>query len=273
MTAPRTTVGVVNYSLLYFYYSKNPFFCQEASHEISLLHKKKVVALCNFHKVGKYAKIHTLPLAFPCELCYNTNIMLCEVTMKSVYLFCTKWFFFLTELPLLYFFVLTVDMHDKSTELLGYYPLETVLVLAMLFILVYYFRAVGFSADEIRMYGLFSSREKSLIHEGDTLLLTLRSRRRLRVELFGTDGGNPTLEWLRTEEYEAQEINLFRGKALGTRRTVLRILRFSGVPREVSAPLLFAEGGFSAEYDTVALSCEKKEEVYEVHLRFLTLPE
>lgn len=191
--------------------------------------------------------------------------------MKSVFLFCTKWFFFLTELPLLWLFIYTVDRHGISDDLLGYYPLEIALLCGMLAILLYFFRFISFNADEIRQYGLFSSREKSLIREGDTLVLTLRSRRRMRVELFGTDGGDPALEWLRTEDYEPQQINRFRAKAIGTRRAAFRILRFYGVPKEVF-PALFADGGFAAEYETVSLSSQKTETALELRLHFLTLP-
>ena len=54
--------------------------------------------------------------------------------MKNIFLFCTRWYVFLTELPLLYLFVLTVDLHKKSEDLLGFYPLEIVLVFFVFFI-------------------------------------------------------------------------------------------------------------------------------------------
>lgn len=192
--------------------------------------------------------------------------------MKNIFLFCTKWYVFLTELPLIYLFVLTVDLHGQSKELLGFYPLEIVLVFFIFFILVYFFRVVGLSHDEVRMYGLFSSREKAMIREGDTLVLTVLPRRRLRVELFGTDGGVPALEWLREEGRAPQDVNLFRGKANGGLRTVARILRFYDVPSDEIASLLAAERE-QRDYETVALSVEKKEESFEVRLKFLVLPD
>lgn len=179
---------------------------------------------------------------------------------------------FLTELPLLYLFVLTVDLHTKSEDLLGYYPLEIVLVFFIFFILVYFFRVIGLSYDEVRMYGLFSSREKSMLHEGDTLVLTVLPRRRLRVELFGTDGGVPALEWLREEGRAPEDVNLFRGKANGGRRSVGRILRFYGVPSADIPSLLSAEAEMR-DYETVTVAVEQKEESFEVRLRFLVLPE
>lgn len=192
--------------------------------------------------------------------------------MKNIFLFCTKWYVFLTELPLIYLFVLTVDLHGQSKELLGFYPLEIVLVFFIFFILVYFFRVVGLSHDEVRMYGLFSSREKAMIREGDTLVLTVLPRRRLRVELFGTDGGVPALEWLREEGRVPQDVNLFRGKANGGLRTVARILRFYDVPSDEITSLLAAERE-RRDYETVALSVEKKEESFEVRLKFLLLPD
>lgn len=192
--------------------------------------------------------------------------------MKSVFLFCTKWYVFLTELPLVYLFVLTVDLHEKSDALLGFYPLEIVLVFFIFFILVYFFRVIGLSHDEVRMHGLFSSREKAMIREGDTLVLTILPRHRLRVELFGSDGGVPMLEWLREEGRAPEEVNLFRGKANGGRRSAARILRFYGVPSEDIPALLDAERE-TRDYETVALVVEKKEESFEIRLKFLVLPE
>lgn len=192
--------------------------------------------------------------------------------MKNIFLFCTRWYVFLTELPLLYLFVLTVDLHKKSEDLLGFYPLEIVLVFFVFFILIYFFRVIGLSHDEVRMYGIFSSREKAMIREGDTLVLTVLPKGRIRVELFGTDGGVPALEWLREEGRAPEEVNLFRGKANGGRRSVARILRFYGVPAEDASALLAAEREVR-EYETLTLATEAKEESFEVRLTFLQLPD
>lgn len=192
--------------------------------------------------------------------------------MKSVFLFCTRWYVFLTELPLVYLFVLTIDLHGQSDSLLGFYPLEIVLVFFIFFILVYFFRVIALSPDDVRMHGLFSSRERAMIRAEDTLVLTILPRHRLRVELFGSDGGVPMLEWLREEGRAPEQVNLFRAKANGGRRSVARILRFYGVPSADIPALLDAERA-TRDYETVTLSVERTEEKFEVRLKFLVLPE
>lgn len=157
--------------------------------------------------------------------------------MRHKLLFGTKLRFYLTEIPLIYLFLITKKYNAQSDGLLRLYPLMVVTVGAMLFILLYYLRGVILYADEIRDLGLFSERNRVLCEEGQTLTLTLLPRRKIRVELYGENREGEGLSLL-GERDRPKVINLYRGRALGSVRTVRSILTFYGVPTEAADALV-----------------------------------
>jgi hypothetical protein len=176
--------------------------------------------------------------------------------------------FYLTELPIVILFAIAYHYNGYSTNPTKLYPLLIFLGLAMIFILVYFFRAISVSFEEVRYHGIFSSKDHSDITEGKELILTLYRKRRMRVELYGNDGVSPDFDWIKNgENYEPIDIYLFRGKAIGGKRKLSSLLRYFGVD-EVGIVSVLEENKFSGEYEYVSLVSAKKEDETEVRLKF-----
>lgn len=180
--------------------------------------------------------------------------------MKFVFLFCSKLRVYLTELPVIILLAVAMHYNDGSDELFKLYPLQIFLILVMIFILVYFFRAITITYDEIRYHGLFSSRDSAVINKDKTLIITMKAGRRLTVELFGNDGKHPSLDWLKDADTPPVDIFLFRGKAIGGKRAVRSVLKYFGVEAE-DLERVFSEDSFSREYDDVLLTVEKTEDI------------
>lgn len=173
----------------------------------------------------------------------------------------------LTELPVIGLLVLAIYFNGSAGGDLKLYPLITVLSLAVIFILIYLFRVVVISAEEIRAIGPFSSKDKAIINKDKTLILTLKERGRLIVTLFGNDGERPALDWAKGDDYIPVDINLFREKVEGRRRSARKILRFFGIPSsDISA--ILSPDGFSGEYDGFSVSAQEQNSVFEIKIRF-----
>ena len=181
--------------------------------------------------------------------------------MKFVFLFCTKLRVYLTELPVILLLAVAIHYNDGSDALFKLYPLQIFLGLVILFILVYFFRAITITYDEIRYHGLFSSRDSAVINKDKTIIITMKPARRLTVELFGNDGQLPALDWLKDSDAPPVDIFLFRGKAVGGKRTVRSVLKYFGVPEE-DILRAFEDSSYSSECEDVYLSAEKKEDIH-----------
>ena len=186
--------------------------------------------------------------------------------MKKKFLFCTRMRVYLTELPLILLFTITLHYNKYSEEVMKLYPLLVFVGAAMLFILVYFFRAISISFEEIRYHGLYSSRDHAEINEGKEIIITSYGKRRIRVELFGNDGRPPELSWISEENYTPVDIYLFRGKAIGGKRTVKSLLKYFGVD-DGDIDSVLANENFSGDYEFVSLKSEKKEDKTEIRLR------
>lgn len=135
---------------------------------------------------------------------------------------------FLTVLPLIFLFVVCV-INNQSIETPGkLYPLMIATVIGCAFILVYLVRAVMVSVDEVRSVGLFSSKDVCTIKKDRTLTLTVRPKNKLRIEVFGRDE-TPGFDWLKADENEFSDVNLYRDIAVGNHSTVARILTMLGL--------------------------------------------
>ncbi len=187
--------------------------------------------------------------------------------MKGLFLFATRLRVFLTELPPIILLCLTLRFHGESESLLGLYPLEIFLALLMLFILIYFFRAISITYDEIRMHGFFSSKDRVYIKKGQTLVLTLMPRGRVRIEVMGAIGDEALYSWMKKEEAADHDISHFRESTYGGRRTVVKILRFFGVPAEDATRILQTEGELYKN-DFIEVCSEEKNEVLETRIKF-----
>ena len=174
---------------------------------------------------------------------------------------------YLTELPLLLMLMVTIYYNNMAEGFIKFYPLMVSLVLGMVFIFIYLFRLVSISVEEIKSIGPFSSRDRAVINEGKTLILTLCPGKRLHVDLFGNDGLAPMLDWAQNDEHEIIDIYLFRGKAVGGKGTAARVLRFFDVPDD-EALRAVSEDGFEKEYESVTVTTEVRDDITEILIKF-----
>ncbi len=188
---------------------------------------------------------------------------------KKKYLFCTKLRMFLSEIPLAFLLSLCIIYNNEVGGLLKLWPLIIADSAFMIFIVLYFFRAISISTEEIRAIGLFSSKDCRTVEKDKTIVFTIRSRHRLRVELFGKDM-RPAFDWLKNENEEEvpKEVNLFSEKAVGGKASVTKMLKFFGTPEE-DIERIFAEETFEKDYDTVRISSEIVNEEKKVKIRFL----
>ena len=185
--------------------------------------------------------------------------------MKKKYLFCTKLWFYLTEIPLALLLAVTIHYGPMTEGVFKLVPLMVTLIAVMLFIIVFFFRIVVISYEEVRYRGPFSSRDRAFINKDKTLIITMHPHGNLDVDLYGNDGQPPMFAGLKDEP--PIDIYLFRGRTIGSRRTVSSILTYFGIPvADVAASL--NDDSFSAEYELISISAEKKEDVRELRIKF-----
>ena len=148
--------------------------------------------------------------------------------MKKVYIFATKLAMFLTVLPLVFLFVVCI-INNQSIETPGkLYPLMIASLIGCAFIIVYLLRAVKISTEEVRSIGLFSSKDICVLKKDRTLSITVRPKKKLRIEVFGRDD-TPGFDWLKANENEFADVNLYRDIAVGNHATVARVLTMLGL--------------------------------------------
>lgn len=129
-------------------------------------------------------------------------------------------------LPLIALLTACIYYNHSSSGLLKLYPLIFLLIAGMVFIFVYFYRAVKISYDEIKYIGRFSSRDSAIINAGKTLILKKLRGNRLQITLFGNDGVLPDLDWMKSTGESPRDISLFRGKVIWYNHSVKRILRY-----------------------------------------------
>ncbi len=155
------------------------------------------------------------------------------------YLFATKLRYFWIVLPMTGMLSAALILNKYAEGLLKLYPLIVFLSGCIIFTFVYLFRVVGLGYDEVRTIGLFSSREHVMINKDRTLVLTLMKKRRIKIELFGNDNILAQLDWLcANEDGSIPDINLFRTRAIGSKGSVIGILKFYGVPSKDAVALV-----------------------------------
>ncbi len=187
--------------------------------------------------------------------------------MKKKYISATPLAMYLTELPIIAIFTLSIIFNDSAGGFAKLYPLIIASALGIAFVFIYLFRLVIISTDEVKAVGLYSSRDKAVINKGKTLILTLKKKGRLVVTLFGNDGERPALDWAQGEGYMPIDINLFREKVEGKAKSVSRILTYFDIPREDIAKILESDN-FNKEYDSITVSTEITEDKRDIKILF-----
>ena len=185
--------------------------------------------------------------------------------MKPLYFFYTKPRMYLTLLPLVAVLVISIMNNGIMTGAVKLYPLIIASGGGIVFILIYLFRLVKLSTEEIRSIGPYSTKETTTLEEGKTLVMTLRPKRKLKLEVTGrSDGG--IYSW--SEGEDEHDINLYRDIVNGGKRTVARILRYYGVCDEDVQELISGDAT-AKEYVhlTVTKSSGDEGDTYSVYFK------
>ncbi len=186
--------------------------------------------------------------------------------MKKLYLFCSRLWVFWIEIPLVILLIAAISFNAQTEGLLKLYPLIVVLIAAIIFVPIFFFRVISVSYAEIRYIGFFTSRDNALINEGKLLRIKMLKRGIVRLFLIGHDDTIAGFDWLKPGEDEPQDITLFRGKTYGGKWTARRILRYFGVNADDAERALSGEP-FSGEYENVTVNTSHPEDGMEIDIK------
>ncbi len=185
--------------------------------------------------------------------------------MKNLYFFCTKPRMYLTLIPPVIVLIVSIMNNGIMTGALKLYPLIIASGGGIAFILIYLFRIVKLSTEEIRSIGPYSTKEATTLEEGKTLVVTVRPRHKLRLEVTGSSDGD-IFSW--SNVGDEHEINVYRDIVSGGKRTVARILRYYGVSDTDVREIISGDATLK-EYDhlTVTRSCGDEGDTYSVYFK------
>ena len=172
----------------------------------------------------------------------------------------------LVSIPLLFIFVSAIRMNDAVQTSGKLYPLIIFSGLAVVFTFVFFFRPVILSHDEIKSIGPFSSRDKAIINMDKTLILTERGSGLISIDLYGNDGMNADLDWLKGENV-LHDTYLFKSKVVGGVHTMKNILLFFGANEALADEILSADA-IERETYGMEISSSKIEENKEIRIKF-----
>lgn len=186
--------------------------------------------------------------------------------MKFLIFLSTRLRVFLTEVPPIILLTVAICYNDAVDTPFKLYPLMVVLSALIIFIPIYFLRGVLISYEEVRCVGWFSRREKAIIKEDRTLVLTILKKRRVRIELFGkNDDGESSYAWLANET--PVDINLYRSKVNGSLGVAKRILRYFEADDETIEKALQSDD-FSAELEKIKVMTEIENESKKIAIYF-----
>ena len=185
--------------------------------------------------------------------------------MRSLYFFYTKPRMYLTLIPLIAVLAVSIFNNSMMTGLVKLYPLILASAGGIVFIIVYLFRIVKLNTEEIRSIGPYSSKEFVTLEEGKTLVMILRPKHKLKLEVTGrSDGG--IYSW--SEGEDEHDINLYRDIVNGGKRTVSRILRYYGVSDEDARELISGDADVKeCDHLTVTKSSGDEGDTYSVYFK------
>ena len=137
----------------------------------------------------------------------------------------------------------------------------------MVFIVIFYFRVITISNQEIRIHGFFSSKDRAFINKGRTVKMTILKKRKIKFELFSIEQ-KPAYDWMKTEDYIPQEICLFRATSAGGARSVKLALKFFGTDA-TDIEKLFADAPYENQLTyTTVFSNVNDDGLREISIRF-----
>ncbi len=172
--------------------------------------------------------------------------------MKKIFLFSTKPLFYTVLIPPIFLLIIAINYNSSVKTLMKLYPLIVLCSAVILFTLIFFFRGVTLSIDEVKQIGLFSERSRIDIKAKRTLVLTKLGRGKLQIELYGSNTeGDTSYAWLKNEE--PTEINLFRARALGSDGSIKRILRSYAIPSDAITEAI-ENDEYSASYRHARIS-------------------
>lgn len=191
--------------------------------------------------------------------------------MKKLFLFSTKLRYFWTIIPAVFLLIVAIIYNDDVDSVFKLYPLIVALSGVIVFMLLYFYRAVIISHDDLRCVGRFSSREYSTIKPRNSLVITVMKRKRASIELYGI---NDTKDFDWSSEDDAVEINLFRARTNASQKTIEKIITYFGFTGE-EAHLALSEEGYAAESDEATLRTDVSviEEYKQIILTFKDVTE
>lgn len=169
--------------------------------------------------------------------------------MKKLYFLCTKPWIYLSELPLVVLLVLAIIFNSSAEGVWKLYPLIVTLIIGIIFILVYFFKILILSTDEVEVFSVFTERDNSTLNRGKTLIIGRISPSRIKICVFGNDGKPPEFDFIpEGDDYTPIDIFLLRSKVLGGAMTLVRIMKYFDIPDTEAKKLV---GGESAYEDDI----------------------
>lgn len=186
--------------------------------------------------------------------------------MKKLYLYCTRLRIYWVLIPIIFILVTAIIINPNIEGVIKLYPLILVSFVGLVFTIIYLFRMIEISYQEIRYIGRFSSRDSADITEGKTLILLPERRGVIRIKLMAIDT-LPELSWMQNGDGKPRVVCMFRGKAYGGNRNLRRILRFFGVD-DADFDKIITSTEFSNDYETVDVKTLVNEnEQKEIHIK------
>ena len=124
---------------------------------------------------------------------------------------------------------------------------------------------IRISYDEIRYIGRFSSRDVAMIVEGVLLSFELCERGKIKLSLIGNEGTLPGFDWIKSTGDAPRDISLFRGRAVGGKAAIKRVLRFFGV--ETGEAQRFIDEDFEKYFENVTVTSILQDERRQIKIR------
>lgn len=188
--------------------------------------------------------------------------------MKKLLIFSTHPLMFLTTLPIFIVLALAIIFNGYFEGFVKLYPLIFVCVACIVFIFMYLLRVIVITSDEIKIVGIFSSKDRAIINKNKSLIIKQRKNKRLRIILFGNDGRRPSLDWANKDDFTPVDINLFSEIGYGGTPTIKRVFRYFGIDGAVIDDLILKDE-YSIELPLYKISKSTSDKRFEYRIKFL----
>lgn len=188
--------------------------------------------------------------------------------MKGIFVFCTKLKFYIAEIPLMILLAVAVHYNDYAPGLVKFYPLIVIFSVAIIFIVIYFFRGIYISYDQVSSVGPFSSKDSEFIKKDCTLVLTLCRGGRINVDLWERYD-EPAFDWMKKETDVTRDVRVYHDVGIGGKGTAVRILKYFGVPENVAGVISTVSGEEYSDSNILCINVENHD-TFEIHIKFLT---